>query len=476
MRYDRLSVLSILATVPLASLTAPDAPPWDDMRVKHAWDAVPAKWESLGPPPAGITIDLYVALKPHNENILIDTLYKVSDPSHPRQVLPNTSPRTMYLRVPLLRCRYGAHLSKEDVAKLVAPHPDTLELVQSWLEHHGVPSSSISVTHGGGWLTLTGVPVSQANELLGASYQLYRHAGTNDSTILRTVGYALPAVLHTHVQTVTPTTYFGSMRTLQQIPRRPSDGAAAARAKVGSREPATVMSSRDEQKEVTPEFLRSLYKTVAYVPAANGWNALGIAGYVNQYPSPTDLTTFMTMYRTDAVAATYTVERVNGGKYKPSRPGFEGNVNMQYAQAMAYPTPHIYYSTGGALEWTAPGNQPDPEDAFLKWFGYMLSQRYIPQTITTSYGIDEKELPLEYATTVCNLFLQLGARGVSVLFPSGDKGVGTGDCKVGDGSGRVQFIPLFPASCMCASPLEAVRKRRHKSLTTSSRFRRSLGH
>ena len=158
MRYDRLSVLSILATVPLASLTTPEAPPWDDMRVKHAWDAVPAKWESLGPPPAGITIDLYVALKPHNENILIDTLYKVSDPSHPRQVLPNTSPRTMYLRVPLLRCRYGAHLSKEDVAKLVAPHPDTLELVHSWLVHHGVPSSSVSTSHGSGWLTLNSVP------------------------------------------------------------------------------------------------------------------------------------------------------------------------------------------------------------------------------------------------------------------------------------------------------------------------------
>jgi hypothetical protein len=70
----------------------------------------------------------------------------------------------MYSRVPLLFCRYGMHLSKEQVAELVAPHPDTLELVNSWVEYHGIPSSSVSTTHGGGWLTFIGVPVSRANE------------------------------------------------------------------------------------------------------------------------------------------------------------------------------------------------------------------------------------------------------------------------------------------------------------------------
>src|SRR6266702_1753819 len=111
----------------------------------------------------------------------------------------------VYLCVLLLRCRYGAHLSREEVAELVAPHPDTLKIVHSWFAYHGVQSSSIETTHGGNWLTVTGVLVSQANKLLGASYQLYRRAETNDTAILRTVGYALPTVLHAHVQTVAPT-------------------------------------------------------------------------------------------------------------------------------------------------------------------------------------------------------------------------------------------------------------------------------
>ncbi|KAH9007685.1 peptidase S8/S53 domain-containing protein, partial [Lactarius deliciosus] len=73
----------------------------------------------------------------------------------------------------------------------------------------------------------------------------------------------------------------------------------------------------------------------------------------------------------------------------------------------------------------------------------------IPQTISTSYGGYEHNAPLEYATKVCDLFSQLGARGVSVLFASGDWGVGGGDCLVQYDSGNVyyQFLPVFPASC-----------------------------
>ncbi|KAI9454450.1 subtilisin-like protein [Lactarius psammicola] len=424
MRYHLFSLLSVIATVPLAGLTTPPAPHWDDMCLKHAWNTIPAGWESLGPPPSGTTIDLHVALKPHNENALVDALYQVSSPGHPR---------------------YGLHLSKEEVAKLVAPHTDTLKMVHSWLEHHGVPSSSVSTSHGGGWLTLTGIPVSQANEMLGASYQLHQHAGTNDGTVLRTVSYALPAVLHPHVQTIVPTTYFGPMRTLRQTPH-PFVGAAAEQENVGSREPETVMLGR-AGKVVTPTTLRWLYKTFAYTPAATHRNGLGIGGYKNEYPSQTDLTTFLRLFRSEAVDATYTVEQINGGEYNPHQPGEEANLDMQYAQVIAYPTRHIYYSTGGQAHWTGPKSQPAADDAWFAWLNYLLKEIYIPQTITTSYSVDEKGIPVEYARTMCDLFAQLGARGVSVLFASGDDGVGAGDCKVKGDSGKVRFIPEFPASC-----------------------------
>ncbi|KAH9175605.1 subtilisin-like protein [Lactarius sanguifluus] len=443
MRCHRLSVISVLAVVPFANIAKPLIPPWDDLRVKHTWGAVPPNWESLGHPSAGTTIDLHFALKPNHENALIDALYEVSDPKSPKHVLSNTPPHTVMnvLTVPLLCCRYGGHLLKEQVAQLVAPHTESLELVNSWLEHHGLPFSTISMTHGGSWLTLTGVPVSQANELLGASYQLYRPTGTNDTMILRTVGYALPAVLHTHVQTVVPTTCFASMRARRQTPRRRS---IEATRDMASR---SVLQSRDDH-EVKPSRLRSLYRTAAYVPAATDQTVLAIAGFMDEYPNLADLTTFTRQFRTDAEDATFRVVQINGGGNDPSKPGAEANQNVQYAQAMAYPTPLIFYSTGGEWSYDLDTNEPAPGDPFLEWLNYLLRQEHVPQTISISYGAFEQDLPLEYTKKLCDLFSELGARGASVLVASGNDGVGKDEeCVADDGSGRVQFVPEFPSSC-----------------------------
>ncbi|KAF8263760.1 peptidase S8/S53 domain-containing protein [Lactarius quietus] len=388
MLYYRLYVLSVLAT---ASLAAPLVPRWDDIRVKHTWHAVPSNWECLGPPSSNTTIDLHIALLPQSENALIDALYEVSTPSHPK---------------------YGAHLSKEQVAQLVAPHRDTLDLVNSWLKYHGIPRSSISVSHGGGWLTVAVVPVSQANEMLGASYQLYRQSGTNDTSILRTISYALPAELHKHVRTVVPTTYFASTRTPRQSSRRRSVNATTDMA---SRMLGTMLSSHVNPKEVTPTDLRWLYKTSAYVPAATKRIRWGCrTGQWRRVP--------------------------------PEPPTVEGSQNIQYAEAMAYPTPVTFYSVGGDIVVTAGTKKPGRGDSTLEWLHHVLDQEDVPKTISTSYGEYEKDLPPEYATAICDMYAQLGARGVSALFPSGNEGVGKGACRPADGDG-VRFIPEFPASC-----------------------------
>lgn len=52
-------------------------------------------------------------------------------------------------------------------------------------------------------------------------------------------------------------------------------------------------------------------------------------------------------------------------------------------------------------------------------------------------------VPRDYATSVCNLFAQLGARGASVMFSSGDFGVGGGDCKTNDGKNIAKFQWVF---------------------------------
>ncbi|KAF8258637.1 peptidase S8/S53 domain-containing protein [Lactarius quietus] len=408
MRYHCITNLSVLATVPLLSLAAPLSSLWDDMHIKHTWDAVPENWESLGLPPSVTTIDLYVALKPEHENALTDALYE------------------------------------EQVAELVAPHPNTLELVNSWLEHHRIPTSSVSVTHGGGTLMLRDVSVTQANTLLGASYRLYKHIYSSEA-IVRTVGYALPMVLHEHILTVVPTTTFFPPPRQWQTPQNFSSEAVTWLVKSGELG-AMLSSRRDPVKHtLTPSFLRSLYRTETYVPAATDRNTLGVAGFVKDYPNPDDLAMFMNKYRDDAPDARYTVELVNGGQYNPGEPTLEPELDIQVIEGIAYPTPITFYSTGDS----PPGGPPPPlgnDDRLTAWLKYLIALPKIPQTINYSYGQDERLATREYSGYVCNLFAQLGARGVSVLVANGDDGVGKPEyCKAPDGS--IRFVIDFPATC-----------------------------
>ncbi|KAH9003219.1 hypothetical protein EDB86DRAFT_3100383 [Lactarius hatsudake] len=133
--------------------------------------------------------------------------------------------------------------------KLVAPYRDTRKIVESRLEHY-VPPPSVSASHGGGWLTVTGVPVFKLQ-----SQRPPRRVVPN-----------LPAhpgsiALHGLVKTVAPTTLFGSPRTLRQTSRKRSGG--------GTAPPSRRDETDDEIDEaVTPSYLRSLYKTSTYWPAA----------------------------------------------------------------------------------------------------------------------------------------------------------------------------------------------------------------
>ncbi|KAH9039700.1 subtilisin-like protein [Lactarius hengduanensis] len=391
MRYQLLSVFFAVAAVPIGCFATLPAPRWDNMRVKHAWEAVPENWESLGIPSAGTTISLRSALKPRREKALVRALYEVRSPGH----------------------------SKDE--QLVIPHPHTLELVESWLKYHGVPSPA-SLTHGGNWLTLTGVPYPKLT-LLGASYQLYRHAETKEVTI-RTVGYSLPAALHgpwLQRRTSPP-------RACRGRHRESALAGQQGQVKATSGDLVTALLGRDDYG-ATPPFLRWLYNFATYVPAATDRNVLGISGFAQEYPNPVDLMAFINHFHGSQTGATYTVVQVDSG---------EGDV--QYTSGMAYPTPIVYYSIGNGLE--------GEDDPYLSWLDYIFNldsdETDIPQTISSSYANYETEFPLDHARTLCDLFMQLGARGVSVLIASGDYGVGEGDCMT---DGNVRFRPTFPASC-----------------------------
>lgn len=91
---------------------------------------------------------------------------------------------------------------------------------------------------------------------------------------------------------------------------------------------------------------------------------------------------------------------------------------------------------------------PSTNEPYLDFLSFVLNltDAELPQTLTTSYGEEEQSVPADYALKVCNMFMQLGARGVSVLFSSGDSGPG-GSCLSNTDNTTVTFQPTFPAGC-----------------------------
>lgn len=61
--------------------------------------------------------------------------------------------------------RYGAHLSKEEVEALVAPHDESIDVVNAWLASHGIKGSDITRSPAMDWAYIK-VPVSKAEEML----------------------------------------------------------------------------------------------------------------------------------------------------------------------------------------------------------------------------------------------------------------------------------------------------------------------
>ena len=91
-------------------------------------------------------------------------------------------------------------------------------------------------------------------------------------------------------------------------------------------------------------------------------------------------------------------------------------------------------------------NESNQNEPYLEFFTALLAQpdSALPQVLSVSYGEEEQSVPKEYALKVCNLIMQLGARGMSVLFSSGDDGPGNSCTRLDN---KPYFQPGFPASC-----------------------------
>lgn len=103
--------------------------------------------------------------------------------------------------------------------------------------------------------------------------------------------------------------------------------------------------------------------------------------------------------------------------------------------------------------WNVAGREsPNPEEPFLRWLLAVQELRAPPLVHSVSYGDLEEQLPLFYMQRINVEFLKLGLRGVTLVFPSGDKGVAS-DFEPEDEACK-RSRPEFPVS----SPVRANHK------------------
>lgn len=347
---------------------------------------------------------------------------------------------------------YGNHMDTHEIKRMLQPTQNTISSVLTWLQDAGI-SEHVAVEHD--WIMMN-VTVAQAEKLLNTKYSYFQDE-ENKKTILRTLSYSLPTELHEHILLVQPTTMF-SMRPMrswiekiEKIEELPVPELRVAYKKPPSTGPTLDVAACNVT--ITPECLQALYNVKGYkVQAPLGKNKLGVNGFLEQYAQFEDLRIFLDQYAPSSVGGNFSVALVNGAvntQDPNADPNSfaEANLDIQYTVALSYPTENIFYSTAGR-----PPFVPDLDvvtndsEPYLDWLQWLLNQKDIPQTITTSYGESEQTVPLSYRKSVCNLFAQLGARGTSVIFSSGDSGPGW-SCLSNDGKNTTKFLPTFPAAC-----------------------------
>ena len=113
-------------------------------KIKESIEGPPHGWIRHGPAPSHHLLQLKIALPQPHFPILEGHLWEVSDPNHER---------------------YGAYLSKEETEALMAPHPETLDVVSEWLSSYGINEEHLYRSSAQDWVTIH-VPVALAEEIL----------------------------------------------------------------------------------------------------------------------------------------------------------------------------------------------------------------------------------------------------------------------------------------------------------------------
>ncbi|KAJ7633753.1 hypothetical protein B0H17DRAFT_1217441 [Mycena rosella] len=285
------------------------------------------------------------------------------------------------------------------VKSYVQPSPVTVAAFTSFASAHELKFTAAS--QHGNWVFVT-LPVSQANTLFAAHFERFSNP-TMTAALTPTLFVSPPEELLGHMEVLHPTTAFDqrSMR----ADRRPCSSARllqSGRELANASVPADAVWHPDD-------------------PATETSSTLSVTGYTEQWAQRADLVgravTFIIFYRYQYFAFT-----LDGGT-DPQQglldlDVIEMNIDIRISQS-----PGTGLATGVSITFLSVGDDETGEAFFTQLLDTTTSLAGVtnpPSTTTTLYGGNEVDFGSSLATKICNGYMALGARGISVLLASGD--------------------------------------------------------
>ncbi|XP_053791774.1 tripeptidyl-peptidase 1 [Vidua chalybeata] len=352
---------------------------------------VPPGWAHAGRVDPGHPVQLTFALRQRGTARLTRLVEAVSDPQSPR---------------------YGQYLSLEQVRDLVQPSPATLMTVLKWLQGHGVEDC---------WSVTTldflecHLPASTAERLLPGA-EFHRYVQGQLSLVRSPLPYTVPAELAKHLD------FVGGMH------RFPTERKAVSRA--GARKDPQLARALFHLG-VTPAVLRQRYNMTGGDVGLLPNNSQACAQFLEQYFHQADLAEFMQLFGSGFAHRTQ-VDRVVGHQGH-GKAGLEASLDVEYIMSTGANVSTWVFSNAGRHE---------SQEPFLAWLLLLSNMSALPWVHSVSYGDDEDSLSYAYMERVNTEFMKAAARGLTILFASGDDGAG---CRR-EHSGNHTFRPSFPAS------------------------------
>ncbi|XP_073517305.1 tripeptidyl-peptidase 1 [Phyllobates terribilis] len=305
---------------------------------------------------------------------------------------------------------YGLFLSLEELRALVQPSDVTLRTVRTWLQKHGVLSCDTIVT--GDFLQCQ-MYTRTAEELLPGAH-FVRYVKGDEHIIRSSSPYSLDPDIAPHINFVGGLHRFPKERKVQRRGKGAEDNVTA-----------------EFHLGVTPAILRQRYNLSASDVGTYPNNSQACAQFLEQYFSPADLSEFMSLFGR-SFEHRREVDQVVG-QQGGGRAGIEASLDVEYIMSMGANISTWVFSNPGRHE---------SQEPFLDWLLLLSNMSSLPWVHTISYGDDEDSLSLAFMQRINVEFMKAAARGLSILFASGDDGAG---CRQVSKDKNV-FRPSFPAS------------------------------